>query len=64
MGQRKSKGVRRTSIENRRIKCAHQVLDVSRRAGPSTLLDARKEQRQDKGEERREGCESKDGKMM
>lgn len=26
-----------------RLKCAHQVLDVSRRSGPSTLLDAKKE---------------------
>lgn len=41
-GAEKSMGVRRTLREDGRLKCAHQVLGVSRRSGPSTLLDARK----------------------
>ncbi len=38
------------------------MLGVSRRSGPSALLDARKEQGRDEGEERQEGCEEKESK--
>lgn len=42
-GAEKSMRVRRTLRENGELKCAHQVLGVPWRSGPSTLLDARKQ---------------------
>lgn len=46
--QRKSMGVRRTRREDGRLKCAHQVLGVSRRSGPSMLLYATNERVKEK----------------
>lgn len=50
-------GGRKDMEEDGRLKCAHQVLGVSRRSGPSALLDAWKESGQ-----RRWWCEEDEGK--